>query len=299
MEKSIELKSMKLLNGETLGFRELGDGDKTILYIHGNMTSSKHWDVLLEKMPLEDYKVYAIDMRGFGASSYQQPIESIKDLADDIKYFVDDLKLQNLTIVGWSLGGAVAMRFTIDYQQYVEKLVLLQSSSIQGFPLEKRTLFGKGKGQYVKTKKEMEKECQPLVKAFEKNRKWFFKLLANKSMYNIKKPEKKKYEEYLEDMCTQRNIVDVNYALINFNISNKHNHVVEGTGEIEKITVPTLIIHGDQDKVVPLEKAKETKEAIGDHAKLMVLENCGHSPLVSHLDELSSIIIDFVNLENE
>ena len=193
MERSLELKSINLLNGEILGYRELGKGDKTLLFIHGNMTSSKHWDVLLENMPLEGYKVYAIDMRGFGASSYHQPIESIKDLAADIKYFVDEMELNNMTIVGWSLGGAVAMRFAIDYSELVDKLVLLQSSSIQGFPLEKRTLFGKRKGEYVKTKKEMEKECKILVQSFEKKRKWFFKQLANKSLYNVAKPEKKRY----------------------------------------------------------------------------------------------------------
>jgi hypothetical protein len=58
-EKPIQLKSISIANGETIGYRELSGGDKIILLIHGNMTSSKHWDIFMDKFP-KGYKIYAI-----------------------------------------------------------------------------------------------------------------------------------------------------------------------------------------------------------------------------------------------
>ncbi|GAA3325912.1 hypothetical protein GCM10020331_059700 [Ectobacillus funiculus] len=75
------------------------------------MTSSKHWDLLIEELDSK-YKLYAVDMRGFGISSYHTPIERIKDFSDDIKLFVDEMGLKKIFgIIGWSTGGAVAMEF--------------------------------------------------------------------------------------------------------------------------------------------------------------------------------------------
>ncbi len=56
-------------------------------------------------------EAYAIDLRGFGDSTYHTPIHTIKDLSDDVKLFADALKLSAFTISGWSLGGAVAMQY--------------------------------------------------------------------------------------------------------------------------------------------------------------------------------------------
>ena len=63
--KEILLHSIKLSNGETMGYRKVGDGDKIVLLVHGNMSTSKHWDRVMESMPKE-YTTYAMDLRGFG-----------------------------------------------------------------------------------------------------------------------------------------------------------------------------------------------------------------------------------------
>ena len=78
------------------------------------MTSSKHWDILIEKMDPK-YKIYAVDMRGFGISSYHTPVQRIKDFSDDIKLFVDEIGLKDFSMIGWSTGGAAAMELCADY----------------------------------------------------------------------------------------------------------------------------------------------------------------------------------------
>lgn len=79
---------MKLDNGEEIAYREREGGDKVVILVHGNMTSSVHWDVVMESLSPE-FKVYAIDLRGFRESSYPKPITEIADFSDDLKKWVD------------------------------------------------------------------------------------------------------------------------------------------------------------------------------------------------------------------
>jgi 2-hydroxy-6-oxonona-2,4-dienedioate hydrolase len=58
----VSLNRGNLSNGETLGYREAGKGTKVLLLIHGNMTSSKHWDILMDEIQ-HQYKIYAVDLR--------------------------------------------------------------------------------------------------------------------------------------------------------------------------------------------------------------------------------------------
>ena len=116
-----------------LPIRKEKAGTKKILLIHGNMTSSKHWDLVLENMD-PSYKLYAIDMRGFGRSTYHNQIRSIKDFSDDVTEFMKAVSLKNFSIIGWSTGGAVAMQFVAENPGICKKLVLLASASTRGYP---------------------------------------------------------------------------------------------------------------------------------------------------------------------
>lgn len=296
MSKNIMLKSIKIKNGETIGYRESGSGDKIMILVHGNMTSSKHWDLLIEAMP-EEYKIYAIDLRGFGMSSYNNPIDSLKDFSEDLKLFVDQLELKEFYLGGWSTGGGVSMQFTASYPDYVKKLILLESIGIKGYPVypmdsNRNRLSDKP----FQSKEDLIKDpigMMPMVEAYKNRDREFFRNFWSSVIYTQKKPSDSKYEEYLDDMLTQVNIIDVHWALIKYNISNEYNGITEGSGEIDKIKVPTLIFQGDRDKVVVSRIGKEIKNAIGDNAILVSLE-AGHSPIIDCLDTLIQNIISFI-----
>src|SRR3954452_13066707 len=94
---NVTLKEVKLANDETLTYRERDGGEIKVLLIHGNMTSSKHWDLVLENLDAK-YKLYAVDLRGFGGSTYTNLVMSIKDFSDDIKLFVDEIGLKDFAV---------------------------------------------------------------------------------------------------------------------------------------------------------------------------------------------------------
>ncbi len=293
MLKQILLK----LGGETLTYRETGTGPRVLLLIHGNMTSSKHWDLLMENFPGK-YKIFAPDLRGFGGSSYNNPVNSFKDFSEDVRLFVDALGLEKFVIAGWSAGGAIAMQFVIDHPGFASRLILQGSVGIKGFPMLKSDETGQFvAGEFIKTREDIDNDpqLQKLINAISSKKREFLRAVWNKLIYTQKQPDPGKYEQYLDDILTQKNLKDVYYSLVRFNISNETNSVVPGTGEVDKIRIPTLIIHGDRDIIIPLETAKQIKNGIGYNAELAVLENCGHSPLTDSLDRLIRLYVDFID----
>lgn len=280
------MKEVPLSNGETIAYREREGGQENVLLVHGNMTSSKHWDLVVEKLdPV--FKVYAIDLRGFGQSSYRQPIQSIGDFSDDVKLFVDAIGLKSFALVGWSTGGAVAMQFAADYPGYCTKLILLASESTRGYPF-----YGENeRGETVRYQSYGEVKADrlktiPVQTAYETRNTEFLKQVWNAVIYTENQPAPHLYEEYLEDMMTQRNLAEVHQANNTFNISHHSNGLVGGNGKVDKIDVPVFVMRGDRDLVVTAEMTAELLSDLGERATFIELKNCGHSPLVDGLEQL-------------
>ena len=70
--------------------------------------------------------------------------------------------------------------------------------------------------------------------------------------------------------------------------------VAEGTGKATDIDVPTLVLRGERDLVITEEMVEETVADIGSNAELVVLDDCGHSPLIDDLDQLLHEVTAFI-----
>lgn len=292
---NILMKEVLLSNGETLAYRERDGGEIKVLLIHGNMTSSKHWDLVLDHMDPK-YKLYAVDLRGFGGSTYNKLIMSIKDFSDDVKLFVDEIGLKDFAIVGWSTGGAVSMQFVADYPGYCNKLILVESESTRGYPFD-GMLHANDEPRRFTTHEEIKQDIGktlPVQTAYDTNNTELLKLIWNSVIYTHNQPSPEHYDEYVQDMRTQRNLAEVHHANNTFNISHYHNGLVDGTGQVDDITIPVLVLQGDRDLVVTAEMAKEIVEDLGEKAKFVELKNCGHSPLVDDLAQLLTAMTQFL-----
>lgn len=294
----VQYRQVDLPNGERISYREREGGEKKLLLIHGNMTSSKHWDLVIEHLD-PSYKVYGIDMRGFGGSTYHRPITSIKDFADDVKSFVDIIELTEFSIIGWSTGGAVAMQFVAEYPEVCEKLILLASASTRGYPYYGRNSQGiPDLDHRLATLEEIQNDVVtivPIQHAYATKDFDFLKAIWNGLIYTNNQPNDEKYHEYLEDMCTQRNLAEVYHALNTFNISEKNNGLIDGNGLVNRIKLPVLVLRGDRDFVIPAQMVDEILEDIGDNATFMELKDCGHSPLIDDLNQLLNKITRFLD----
>ena len=94
-----EIKKQPLINGETLAYRETGSGEKTLLLIHGNQSSSLFYEFLMQDFESSAH-IIAVDMAGFGESDYKTEHMNITDWADDIALFMDSKNINNAIVLG-------------------------------------------------------------------------------------------------------------------------------------------------------------------------------------------------------
>ncbi|MFN2363495.1 MAG: alpha/beta fold hydrolase, partial [Halarsenatibacteraceae bacterium] len=119
------MNKVKVKTGEEIAYRERTGSGKKLILIHGNMTSSKHWDILMENLP-DDYHLLAPDLRGFGKSSYNNRFDSLEELALDLIDLLEQKNFDEYNLIGWSTGGGVAMEFAAKLPDQVKKLILLE-----------------------------------------------------------------------------------------------------------------------------------------------------------------------------
>ena len=94
-----------------------------IVFLHGLLGSSRNWRSVCKSLS-EDSHTFALDLRNHGKSFHSEDI-SIRDMADDLLRWLDEMGLQSVVLCGHSLGGKVAMRFASDHPDRIDKLVVV------------------------------------------------------------------------------------------------------------------------------------------------------------------------------
>ncbi|QWB95354.1 alpha/beta hydrolase [Mycoplasmatota bacterium] len=285
--KQYPVQFINLKNGETIAYRQSGTKGDIIILVHGNMSSYVHFQVVMEQLE-NDYQVYALDLRGFGDSSFKNPLNSLHDFAEDVELFVNALDLDNFNILGWSTGGGIILEVAADLKRRVKKIFLLDSVGIKGYPMFKKDEKGKPiLTQMISTKEEIAADpiqVLPILQAYESNNRAVLRMIWDSVIYNQNKPSEEDYELYLDAIFKQRNLVDVDYSLVHFNMTNDSNGVTDGSGRMDLITAPIVILHGVNDLVVPISFAEEMKSYFKDRATLIKFEGAGHSVITDNLD---------------
>lgn len=289
-------KNIKLTNDETYYYIDEGNKSEIILFVHGNMSSGVHFKPLIESLS-KNYRVIAPDMRGFGDSSYIKHIESLEDLSDDLFDFLQLLDIQKVHIVGWSTGGAVALKLAAKHPLMIDKVILIESASYRGYPVFKKDknnnpIIGLSYDNIEELANDPV-QVKPIVTAFKNNDISTIKYIWDLLIYNVNKPSLEDDKLYLSETMKQRNLVDIDWCLTTFNMSNSSNGVSQGDNSIKNVTAPVLSIWSEKDIVVLEYMIDETVQALSNSKKI-ILKNSGHSPFVDCPIELQKLIIDFL-----
>lgn len=108
------------------------DGERLLL-VHGNASSARFFEELIASLP--EYTIVAPDLRGYGASE-AQPADArrgLRDYSDDLEALVEALEWEQFHLLGWSLGGDIAMQYVIDHPERVRTLTLHATGSPYGY----------------------------------------------------------------------------------------------------------------------------------------------------------------------
>ncbi|MDX9691241.1 MAG: alpha/beta hydrolase [Acholeplasmataceae bacterium] len=293
----MDKRQIVLKNGEVISYLEQGIGDETIILIHGNFSSSVHYQPLLERLP-KNIRVLAPDLRGYGDSSYYRRITSMIDFAEDMYLFMQAKLVKKAFVVGWSLGGGVALELAANHPEVVKKLVLINSTTHQGYPIFKKNEQGVPQiGEVYQSPEELAKDKVQVVPLLEAQKNQNFAVMSfvfDKTIYTVGKPTEAQNELWIKESLKQKNLVDADWALATLNMSDVHNFYNAGNQNILKVKCPVLHTWGKKDIVVPEYMVLQNVKALEKQSKLIVYENCGHSPLVDVPDQLTEDILEFI-----
>lgn len=292
----MEKKSI-VINNEEIFYYDINKGSNVILAIHGNFSSSTYYEPLFNQVK-EGYRVIAPDLRGYGDSSYNQPIETLKDYAYDLNALLEALNVDKAHVLGWSLGGGVAMEFAANYKEKTKTLTLINSTTHKGYPIFKKDANNQFLvGQVYQTKEEMALDpvqVLPMLTTLQMKNFDMLKYIFDVTIYTGKnKPSDDQTKVWINESLKQRNLVDADWALTTLNMSGDLGFYGMGSNTIKDIEAKTLHIWGTKDVTVPRFMLDQNVEAI-KNSKVIIYEGCGHSPFVDEPNFIEDIY-KFIN----
>jgi len=246
------------INGIKLAYERHGKGTPLVL-LHGYPLDHHLWD---EVAPLlkGSFDLIIPDLRGFGESTTIDTPYTMDDFASDIAGLLDQLGIQKTAIAGHSMGGYVALAFARLYPERVNALGLV-STQILADPPE-------GKERRYKTAAEVAEKgvggvVEVMTSKFTSNPNW--QAFARKTM------EGQQPAAYIGTLKAMAERVD-------------------STSLLSSIKYPVVVVHGDADVLIPIERAREVK-ALLPEAHLVEISGAGHMPMCEAPNETAQALM--------
>ncbi|MEN0006821.1 MAG: alpha/beta fold hydrolase, partial [Bacteroidota bacterium] len=135
-----EVHTLALDDTTTIAYVDEGEGSKTLLFVHGLGSYLRAWDKNISVLS-KDYRCIAVDLPGYGKSSKGNYAFDMQFFAQALQQFIQQLDLKEITLVGHSMGGQIAMHVVLDEVAAVEKLVLLAPAGFEVFTDQEKAWF--------------------------------------------------------------------------------------------------------------------------------------------------------------
>lgn len=258
-------------------YEDLGKG-KPVVFIHGWPLSGSMWEYQVTQLPQQGLRCIVYDRRGFGKSDRPFSSYDYDTLAGDLKSLLDELDLSDVTLVGFSMGGGeIAKYFSLYGGARVSKVVLVSAvvpymlqtdSNPDGVPQEIFDTMLKG----------MVDDRPSFLESF------------NKDFYGAGLLNHPVSEAYLNSALNKA----MDASPIATIACAKSFSSTDFRQDVLKINVPTLIIHGDQDKTVPMKATGEQTAKLISGAVFKVYEGAPHGLWFTEKERLNQDLVDFI-----
>lgn len=258
--------------------KDYGQG-KPVILIHGWPLSNEMWEYQIEFLVQNGFRVIAYDRRGFGKSSQPWDGYDYDTLSDDLQEIIEQLELTDATLVGFSMGGGEVVRyFSRHGGKGVTKAALI--SSVVPFLLKTNdNPDGHPREKSETTANAIKEDRIAFIDNFGKT---FF------GVNIINKPLSTPLLEYYRNLCSVASPRATLKCAESFSFTDFRD-------ELNFVKVPTLIIHGDDDKIVPIElTSKKAAEGIRDNTYI-VYEGAPHGLFYTEREKLNKDLLNFLN----
>lgn len=261
-----------------LHIEDSGGPGRPVLLIHGWPLSAQAWSAQTEALQAAGYRVVAYDRRGFGRSDKPASHYDYDTLADDLERVMDDCELQNVTLVGFSMGGGEVARYVARHGEERLHSVVFAAA----VPPALMQTADNPKGPLTPEK------AQAMKQGLEKDRDRFF-------------------DQFTRDFFSANGELQVDdadraqaLALCHQSAPHAALACMDAFGrtdfreDLRQITRPTLVLHGDADAIVPLEGSGARTHRAVPHSQLVVIPGGPHGLNVSHAQAFNAALLDFL-----
>jgi non-heme chloroperoxidase len=257
-------------------------GPKTgqpIVFSHGWPLNSDSWESQMLFLADKGYRCIAHDRRGHGRSSQPWDGNDMNHYADDLALVLDTLDVKNAVLFGFSTGGGEVARYIGRHGTgRVAKAGLISAVP----PQMLKTAANPG-GLPMKV-------FDDIRAASLADRAQFYRDLASGPFYGFNRPGAKVSQGLIDSWCAQ----GMQAGHKNTYDCIKQFSETDFTEDLKKFTIPTLIVHGDDDQIVPIEASGKAAAKLVKNAKLLVYPGAPHGLTDTHKDKLNADLLAFI-----
>ena len=269
-------------DGVEIYYKDLGPKTaQPVAFHHGWPLSSDDWDAQVLFFLGKGYRVIAHDRRGHGRSAHVRDGHDMDHYAADAAAVFEHLDLRNAIHIGHSTGGGEVARYVAKHGQpagRVAKAILVSAVP----PLMLKTPSNPG-GAPMEV-------FDGLRKATADNRAQFFKDLPSGPFYGFNRPGAKLLPGVVDNWWRQ----GMNGSVVAHYEGIKAFSETDQTEDLKKITVPTLVLHGEDDQIVPIGASARRSIELLENGKLKTFPGFSHGMLTVNADVLNEELLAFV-----
>ncbi|GAB2925378.1 bromoperoxidase [Rhodococcus aerolatus] len=260
-----------------LYYEDHGSGSPVVL-IHGWPLSGRSWEAQVPALVEAGHRVVTYDRRGFGASSQPWSGYDYDTFADDLQALLEHLDLTGVTLVGFSMGGGEVVRYLSRFgSERVAKAVLASAVPPYLYQSDDNPDGGLDDDTIGQFESGVRGDRLDFLDGFATN---FFSAGGELKVSEMQRV----YARDLAAWASPKGTLDCIAAFAR----------TDFRGDVEKIDVPTLVIHGDSDAVVPFEVSGKRSAELISGATLHVVEGGPHAINASHAEEFNRVLIEFL-----
>ncbi|WP_419801075.1 alpha/beta fold hydrolase [Mucilaginibacter sp.] len=258
-------------------YQDLGEG-KPVVLIHGWPLNSESWEYQLNELPAHGLRVIAYDRRGFGKSGKPWENYDYDTLASDLNALLEELDLRNVTLVGFSMGGGEVIRYLTNYGSSRVAKIALVSSIIPFILKTDDNPEGVPQAQFDEFESQLRDDRPKFLAAFGKQ--FYGDSLLSPSVSG----EMLNWTQMMALTGSGKATLECMKAF----------STTDFRKELSTIKLPALIIHGKDDKTVPIKTAGEQAARLLPEAEYLVYEGAPHGLFITEKEKLTNDLVDFI-----
>ncbi len=261
------------LDGLKTHYIEKGEGEPVIL-VHGFYYDTHMWDDNIDALA-DHYKVYAIDLWGFGYSTREILDYGYPLYARQLKLFMDALEIPTASLIGQSMGGGTIIQFTLSNRERVDKMVLVDPAILPNkLPLMGKIANLPGVGELL----------------FGINNNFMRKMtLGNTFLHN----KDQITDEYFEKVTRFHKVEHTTEIMLKVLRKQFFHTLGEEIRKVSGMGVPALIVGGRQSAGIPTELTQQVHEILPD-SRLEIFDQAGHCPHDEYPEKFNRLALEFL-----